>query len=34
MYLLRAMNPLKTKRSPYRAVNTFHLGYKPNQFMM
>ena len=34
-------NPLNTKRrllclkpSSYRAVNTFHLGYKTNQFML
>ena len=26
--LLVFMNPLKPKRSPYRAVNNFHLGYK------
>jgi len=34
------INPLQTKHRPlylrpssYRAVNTFHLGYKTNQFM-
>ena len=26
--------PLYLKRSSYRAVNTFHLGYKNNQFML